>query len=368
MDEDFDQITIKHFTHAIIVMVFVWGSLWTGTTGYKMITSKQFSPSSLASIIDHDNQNLSGTSNDVLVSLKTTNSATSSLMSKNSDDIHKLKIMIAGDLMLDRGVRILGEKYGYDSLFATVTPLFKQADLVIANLEGPITTNKSKTVISKTKTGPSLIFTFDPKVVNAISKSNISILSLANNHTDNFGSSGLKQTRNLLDKAGLKWFGDPYNATTTVLKLNKNGIDIAFVGYHAFSKGFDNTINLVSKLNEENYFVIVMPHWGEEYASTTNTIVRNQARQLVSAGADIIAGSHPHVVQERVWMGDVPVIYSLGNLLFDQHFSKAVDTGNIAEFELIKQNDRVSIAKSKIYETSLSSKRGIDVNFEPIDF
>ena len=346
MDEDFDPITIKHFIHTLIVVVFVWGSLWTGTTGYQMITSKQFSPSSLASIIEHNNQGLAGVSNDISISLKTTNSATSSLDSTKSSDIHKLKIMIAGDLMLDRGVRILGEKYGYNSLFATITPLFRQADLVIANLEGPITTNKSKTVISKNKTGPSLVFTFDPKVVDAISKSNISVLSLANNHSDNFGLSGLKQTKNFLDKAGLKWFGDPYNATTTVLKLNKNNIDIAFVGYHAFSKGFENIINVVDKLDKENYFVIVMPHWGEEYASTTNTLVKNQARQLVGAGADIITGSHPHVVQERVWMGDVPVIYSLGNLLFDQHFSKAVDTGNIVEFELVKQDNRISIKKS----------------------
>jgi poly-gamma-glutamate capsule biosynthesis protein CapA/YwtB (metallophosphatase superfamily) len=67
-------------------------------------------------------------------------------------------------------------------------------------------------------------------------------------------------------------------------------------------------------------------------------------------------------------MGDVPIIYSLGNLLFDQHFSKAVDTGNIAEFEMVKLNDKVKITQSKIYETSLASKRGIDVDFSPVDF
>jgi poly-gamma-glutamate synthesis protein (capsule biosynthesis protein) len=317
-------------------------------------------------VADHNGQNV-GVSNDVSVSLTTTNSASSTPTPEKIVE-NKVRIMIAGDIMLDRGIRMLGEKYGYDSLFATVTPLFKQADLVIANLEGPITTNKSKTLISKNKTGPSLIFTFDPKVTDTISKSNISILSLANNHSDNFGLSGLKQTKNFLDKAGLKYFGDPYNATSTILKLNKNGIDIAFVGYHAFAKGFENIVDAVADLHKENYFIVVMPHWGDEYASTTNTLVRSQARQLVSAGANIIAGSHPHVVQERVWMGDVPVIYSLGNLLFDQHFSKAVDTGNIAEFEMVKLNDKVKITQSKIYETSLASKRGIDVDFSPVDF
>lgn len=76
--------------------------------------------------------------------------------------------------MLDRGVRLIGEKYGYSSLFATATSLFKQADIVVANLEGPITSNKSKTVLPNGKTNSSFTFTFNPKSAKAIADSGIS--------------------------------------------------------------------------------------------------------------------------------------------------------------------------------------------------
>ncbi len=365
MEDDYDPITSKHFLQAFLVMVFVWGSLWSGTTGYKMIVSSDLAHRNLSAVADFDQ---SGASNSietsVLISSSTPQESPKSVVTNSK----KIKIMIAGDIMLDRGVRLLGEKYGYDSLFATITPLFAGADIVVANLEGPITNNKSKTVIGKNKTGQAMQFTFDPKSTSSLKKAGITVLSLANNHMDNFGLSGIRETRNNIEKAGLKWFGDPYNATSGVLKIDQDGYKLAFVGYHGFSKGFERIVDTVKVLKQDNYFVIVMPHWGEEYSSSTNATVINQARTLVGAGAGIIAGSHPHVVQERVWMGSVPVIYSLGNLLFDQHFSKAVDTGNVAEFDLISQNGNVSIEKARIYETSLASKRGIDVNYEGMDF
>lgn len=363
MEDDFDPITSKHFLHAFLVMVFVWGSLWAGTTGYKMITTSDLAYRNLSAVADFDKQTPSSGADNIVNTSVIIASTTPSPISQN-----KLKIMIGGDIMLDRGIRLLGEKYGYDSLFASITPLFKSADIVVANLEGPITSNKSKTVIGKNKTGPAMQFTFDPKVTSSLNNAGISIVSLANNHMDNFGISGIKETKNYLNKANIKWFGDPYNATSSVLKLEKNGMKIAFVGYHAFSKGFEKILESIKSLREEKYFVIVMPHWGEEYASSTNSFVINQARAMVTAGANIVVGSHPHVVQQRVWMGNVPVIYSLGNLLFDQHFSKAVDTGNIAEYDLVSNNDEVTIEKVKIYETSLGSKKGVDVNFDAMDF
>lgn len=366
MEDDYDPITSKHFLHAFLVMVFVWGSLWSGITGYKMIVSSQFAHQNLSAVANYDGS--IGANNTVETSLVVATSTNITNPKAVVSNSKKIKIMIAGDIMLDRGVRLLGEKYGYDSLFATITPLFAGADIVVANLEGPITNNKSKTVIGKNKTGPAMQFTFDPKSTSSLKKAGITVLSLANNHMDNFGLSGIRETRNNIEKAGLKWFGDPYNATSSVLKIDQDGYKFAFVGYHGFSKGFERIVDAVKVLKQDNYFVIVMPHWGEEYSSSTNATVINQARTLVGAGAGIIAGSHPHVVQERVWMGGVPVIYSLGNLLFDQHFSKAVDTGNVAEFDLISQNGNVSIEKARIYETSLASKRGIDVNYEGMDF
>lgn len=353
MDDEIEKNGSSHFFYAILVFVFVWGSLWVSTSGVSIARNYEK--------INTQHANVSGTDN--IVSIPTIISPTPTPEPQPS-----ITIMIGGDLMLDRGIRLVGEKYGYNSLFATATPIFEQADIVVANLEGPITSNKSKTVLANGKTGKELIFTFSPKSAKAIASSSIDIVSLANNHTDNFGIRGLKETKKWLGSVGIKWFGDPANASSTGLVINKNEMKIAFVGYHAFRKGFERTLEEISSLSEQGNFVIVMPHWGEEYATSSSVLIRSQAREMITAGAKAIIGAHPHVVLDRVWMGDVPVIYSLGNLLFDQHFSPEVMRGNIAELKLVKTNGVVKIDKVRIYETSIASKRGIGINMDPVDF
>jgi len=371
MEDDNYLNTPAHFFASALVVVFIWGSLWVGNFSVGIIkNSNNVGINPFSQIA-----NSSLFSSEVLITSSSTStiptlSASTSLTTDSvfPDSSQFLTILIGGDLMLDRGVRLTAQKYGYDSLFATVTPLFKQADIVVANLEGPITSNKSKTVLANGKTGKELIFTFDPKSTQAIASSGISVLSLANNHTSNFGNSGLIETKKWLKQYGLQWFGDPNNASSSELIVSKNGMDIAFVGYHAFSKGFDGVVEQVKRLSDQGNFVIVMPHWGEEYVRSPSALLRSQARTLVSAGAKAIVGAHPHVILERSWMGDVPVMYSLGNLLFDQHFSPEVMKGNILELKLVKNLDKVSIEKVRLYETSIASRRGIDVNMQPVDF
>ena len=368
MEEDYQPITFAHFFASALVVVFVWGSFWVGGLGIGII--KNSDNNNQIALLKHT-ANTSAVSAKVIVTnsdnstLPTSTSTTSPIL---SNPVQSLTILMGGDLMLDRGVRLVGQKYGYASLFATATPLFKQADIVVANLEGPITSNKSKTVLANGKTNSSLIFTFDPKSTKAIADSGISVLSLANNHSSNFGNSGLIETKKWLKQSGLEWFGDPYNATTSELIISKNGINVAFVGYHAFAKGFDGVVEQVRRLSDQGNFVIVMPHWGEEYVSSPSALIRSQARTLVSAGAKAIVGAHPHIILEHSWMGDVPVMYSLGNLLFDQQFSPEVIKGNILELKLVKNLDKISLQKVRIYETSIASRRGIDVNMEAVDF
>lgn len=350
MDDEIEQIGFGHFFYSALVFVFIWGSLWVSTNGVSIARNLGASGNQSANV------------NTVSVSV------TSITPTPIPEPESSLTIMIGGDLMLDRGIRLVGEKYGYKSLFATATSLFEQADIMVANLEGPITSNKSRTVLANGKTGKELVFTFDPKSVKAIASSSIDVVSLANNHSDNFGIAGLNETKKWLKSAGVEWFGDPGNASSTGLVIDKNEIKVAFVGYHAFRKGFERTIEEIKSLSEQGNFVIVMPHWGEEYATSSSALIRSQAREFVSAGASAIVGAHPHVVLERSWMGDVPVIYSLGNLLFDQHFSPEVMRGNIAELKLVKVNGVVKIDKVRIYETSIASKRGIEVNLDPVDF
>ena len=268
--------------------------------------------------------------------------------------------------MFDRYVRKLGEENGYLSLFKNLSPLFHSADLSIVNLEGPITSSSSKTLLDSGQTTRSFSFTFATSTAQTIFKAGINIVSLANNHMDNFGEEGFKETEMWLDHSHVKYFGNPWNKAGTELVMTKNEIPIAFVGYHAFSSGFDRVLASVSNLSTQGDFVIVMPHWGREYISTSTDLERSQAQELIAAGAKAIIGSHSHVIAEHEFIDGVPVFYSLGNLIFDQYFSPEVMKGNLVELDLLKTASTTEIENIKTYETSLTSRKTVEVNLVPV--
>ena len=279
-----------------------------------------------------------------------------------------ITILIGGDMMFDRYIRDLGNKKGYDSIFSGIVQLFHSADIVVANLEGPITSTSSRTLMPDGQTTKSFTFTFEPEVAGTLSRAGITMVSMANNHTNNFGKEGLDQTHDWLEKAYVEWFGDPNNISGTEKILCKNSICIAFVGYHEFHQGLPNILMDVKRLSEQGYPVIVFAHWGDEYATTSPARVKKEARQFVAAGATAIVGAHPHVVEDMEWVGEVPIIYSLGNLIFDQYFSDAVMTGNIAALTISKTENVTHIDRVRIYTTSSASLKGPQLVGEPIEF
>jgi poly-gamma-glutamate synthesis protein (capsule biosynthesis protein) len=273
-----------------------------------------------------------------------------------------LTILMAGDVMLDRDVRRLGNMYGYDSLLADIAPLFKSADVTVANLEGPISSSPSKTLLPNGHiVTDDLSFTFATATALVLKKAGVSLVSLANNHSLNLGQSGLAETKSWLDAAGVGWFGDPLNASGNEAVFAKNGITVAFVGYHAFEPGFARVKKSVEDLSADGDFVIVMPHWGEEYQAHPSAMTEGEARELVAAGARAIVGSHPHIVMGHEWIGGVPVFFSLGNLLFDQYFSTSTMQGMIVKLELSRNDGLVSLDRVSVYETSLASRRGAEL-------
>lgn len=276
--------------------------------------------------------------------------------SKDGDLIH---IVMGGDVMFDRNIRQRGEKLGYTHFFEQLKNFFDKADLVVVNLEGPITTNDSETVLKDGTYTKKLKFTFATSTALVLKEVGIDLVSLANNHTDNFLYEGLVETKEWLSRNGVRYFGDPWNTTATEAKFEISGIKVAFVGYHYFLGGFERVLADVSRLDGEGYFVIVMPHWGEEYFKTHSEIMEEKAVELIEYGADAIVGAHPHVVMDHDWFGDVPVFYSLGNLLFDQYFSNEVKRGNIIRLNIRKVGFGAKIESVEIFEVYNSSDKGI---------
>jgi poly-gamma-glutamate synthesis protein (capsule biosynthesis protein) len=232
-------------------------------------------------------------------------------------------ILAFGDLMMDRSVRSVLQGNGNLYPFEHIRRMLAGSDLTVANLEGTITTFEPKRLEPE-----NILFTFDPGVAPALRAVGFDVFSLANNHIDDFGAEGTSQTKEYLQAAEISYFGDYFNRENVVSMQTVRGMRIAFVGFHEFSySGRETVLAAIAQAKEEADAVIVYPHWGPEYELFPSSNQVLLARQFIDAGADIVLGAHPHVVQPiEVYKGKL-IVYSLGNFVFDQQFSNAVKNG-----------------------------------------
>ncbi len=287
------------------------------------------------------------------------NNLNSSLRLEEREEKKELHILVAGDIMLDRYIRKQINSYGsaenfVNNFLPSLREMNSKYDYVMANLEGPITENKSKSLNDDGTYGRDLIFTFPTSGVEILKLLNIKVVSLANNHTDNFYRKGYEDTKKFLGIGGIKYFGNPYNEKENLSqKICEKDICITYVGYHQFTK--DNAVEIVSdeikRVRDDTDFIIVMPHWGEEYEKLSNQKQKNLAHASIDAGADMVIGSHPHVVQESEIYKNKNIYYSLGNYIFDQWFSDGVKNGLVLD-----------IIFSKICKDKSQCERNIKIN------
>lgn len=252
-----------------------------------------------------------------------------------------------GDIMLDRYVWSKIQTKGTAYPFDKIQTQFKGADVVLANLEGPFTSSKKHAVA-----GGSLSFNFDPVMIPILKKVGLTTLLLGNNHTLNQGQAGLDNTKVLLKKNGLEYFGDPKNRAGTTVTKTINGEKVCFIGYDSLDGTITQVLNDVKAAHKRKEYVIVAPHWGAEYQLGIQKSLQTQAHQLIDAGADMILGGHPHVVEPFELYKGKFIAYSLGNFIFDQYFS--ADTQQ--ELMLKLRFSPSSITVSIIPMTSVSSQ------------
>jgi poly-gamma-glutamate synthesis protein (capsule biosynthesis protein) len=277
---------------------------------------------------------------------------------------------VAGDIMLDRYIRKQINRYDSAESFANnFLPNMKEVnskyDYVMANLEGPITESKSKSLLDDGSYSRDLIFTFPTSSVEILKLLNIKVVSLANNHTDNFFHKGYEDTKKFLEKGNIKYFGNPYNNNLAKESLSEivceKEICIAYIGYHQFTE--NNGVEIVSeeikriKENNSADFVIVMPHWGVEYETTSNQKQKDLSHAWIDAGADMVIGAHPHVRQESEIYKDKHIYYSLGNYIFDQWFSSEVKTGKVLDITFTKYKNLDGVV-----EKSIKLDQSLEVN------
>lgn len=225
-------------------------------------------------------------------------------------------ILAFGDMMLDRSVRAQINKNGAEYPFALIKDFLKGNDIVVANAEGPFTYNKSVTL--GVKDGP-LVFTFDPAILPTLKNLGFTLLGQANNHTLNFGMSGFQKSISTIEEAGMNWFGDPRNKEIKPYVAEIRGEKVAFIGYHEFAyQGKDDVLRAILDAEKMATFVVVYPHWGEEYRTNFTVAQQKLAHAFIDAGADVVLGAHPHVIEPIEIYKNKLIFYSLGNFIFDQ--------------------------------------------------
>lgn len=233
--------------------------------------------------------------------------------------------------MFDRHIRQNAQKRGgYDALLSSgLQKLFAEADLVIGNLEGPVTNNPSKSVGSVVGSPANFIFTFDPAVVAFLYQHNIRLVNLGNNHILNFGQAGLEETYRYLRDGKIGFFGATGGSAEQerIFSTIFGGRSFAFVNYNQFTPaGYESALSDLAAVRNTHDVVVLYTHWGNEYVPE-NAVLKEQARAFLAGGANLIIGSHPHVVTGTEEIAGKKVYYSLGNFIFDQYFEPAVREG-----------------------------------------
>lgn len=294
---------------------------------------------------------------------------TSDIMAQRASD-GRLSLLFIGDVMGHDSQISAAENrengtYNYDEVFRYIKPVLSEADVAIANLE--------VTLAGRPYTGYPQ-FSSPTELAVACRNAGIDYFVTANNHSADRGRKGIISTINKLDSMGIPHTGTFLNAASrdslTPLMINKNGISVALLNYTYGTNGIrvpypvivdsldqNKVIRDIEKAKNKNADIIVLfVHWGREYDTIPHRTQTSLAELFLSKGADLIIGSHPHVVQKMVWTKneingkDAVVTYSLGNFVSNQRQPKT-DGGSIVKIGLVKENGSVKVANAGYYLT-----------------
>ena len=241
------------------------------------------------------------------------------------------KVILTGDILLDRGVRRVIEHHGVDHLFSDgIDSLFRAAQIVVGNLECPAT--KIESPVFKR-----FIFRGEPEWMNALRQHGFTHLNLANNHSIDQGRKGLIDTRENIIEAGMTPIGAGENmkeASDPVLLTEQPrrvwlvpSLRLALENYAYLpdqpcvsQEPMDSLLERVHRLRtaDSTAVIIVSLHWGGEHTLQPVPRQRHDAHQLILAGADILVCHHTHTLQTIEDYHGKKIYYSIGNFIFDQ--------------------------------------------------
>ncbi len=192
--------------------------------------------------------------------------------------------------------------------FANVVSVLGKDDITFANFEGTLTTQG-------TRADKQFAFRGDPSYTQILKDGSVEVVTLANNHSSDYGEVSLTDTEQYLTQAGID-----YVTGDTIDVREVNGIKVGLIGIYTLNDGAAKADQVASTItaakNAGAQIVVVAFHWGEEGADTPTDIQKSLAHTAIDHGADLVVGHHPHVLQGIEQYNGKYIAYSLGNFCF----------------------------------------------------
>lgn len=252
-------------------------------------------------------------------------------------------------------IQTIGEDYDYP--FANVREYFENDDFTMLNLEVVLADGGNSTGKLFTFRGPTAYS-------NILTGSSVEAVTIANNHARDYGTAGYESTKSVLDEAGVSYV-EVYSSTLITLD------DGLVVGLYAIDGSVsaidkDKAVEGVKQLKEDGAeLIIVAAHWGNEGKYRPNKSQQEIGKALIDAGANIIYGHHPHVLQKIEEYNGGIIYYSLGNFSFGGNRNPRDKDSVIVQQEVIRAHDgTVTLGELTLIPCSISSAADHN-NYQP---
>jgi poly-gamma-glutamate capsule biosynthesis protein CapA/YwtB (metallophosphatase superfamily) len=235
-----------------------------------------------------------------------------------------LSVLAVGDIMLGERTRKVIRDEGADYPFAGVVPLLRRSEIVFGNQEGPFAGEAAKS-------DRNFSYRVNPKLASALTRANVNVVTLANNHLTDCGRAGVLETLAALASAGVATVGAAENERTAHRPVIRQAgrWRVGLLGYYWNRRtaatsdlpgsAMDTPEDLradIGALRRQVDRVVVQFHWGIPYEREPQPEDREKAHLAVDCGADVVVGHHPHVIQPMEVYRGCPIFYSVGNFTF----------------------------------------------------
>lgn len=262
----------------------------------------------------------------------------------------EVTILAVGDIMLARKVERLMTQFGTGYPLSEVKTSLSQADITFGNLECAVSDKGTPLP------GKGIWLRAKPEVMNELKGSGFDVLSVANNHSLDYDTEAFLDTLYWIEQSGIGTIGGGNDITSACSPFisTVKGVRVGFLAYTEMADmiwsydyprklkatateagvapfDFDSIVKDIQALNSQVDILVLSLHWGTEYSLSPSALQREQAREFIDAGADLIIGHHPHVVQGIEVYKDGVIAYSLGNFVFDQNQSDRTREGLVME-------------------------------------